>query len=175
MNKLVSTLINDIRKREEIRLLMPMGYVPGVPMLSVINDRLVAIVPYLRYKVTGVEDETLVFPIRYTVTYSLPDMAFVNFSDLMFDKRFSDVEFNMSIGKFRHQAVKSLDKNAYQALRTETLYSLDKLADMLLFDSPYSSTDDITLQQQLQRIVEPSLRKFYSVIEPDFYNKYLKD
>lgn len=175
MKKIVSTLVNDIRKREEIRLLMPMGYVPGIPMLSVVNDRLVAIVPYLRYKVTGAEDETLVFPVRYTVTYSLPDMAFVNFADLMFDIRFGDVEFNKSIGKFRHKAIQDLDKNAYNELRGETLASFDKLADMLLFNSPYSLADDVALQKQLQRIVEPSLRKFYKAIEPDFYNKYLKD
>lgn len=174
MNRLVSALINDIRKREEIRLLMPMGYVPGIPVLSVINDRLVAIVPYLRYKVTGVEDETLVFPIRYTVTYSLPDLAFVDFSDLMFDAKFGDVDFNKSIGKFRHQAIKDLDKNAYLELRTQTLLSLDKLAGMLLFDSPYSSADDVTLQKRMRRIVEPSLIKYYRAIEPDFYNKYLK-
>jgi len=175
MKNLVSTLINDIRRREEIRLLMPMGYVPGIPMLSVVNDRLVAIVPYLRYKVTGVEDETLVFPIRYTATYSLPDMAFVDFSDLMFDPRFGDIEFNKSIGLFRHQAIKGLDKNEYQSLRAETLSSLDKLSDMLLFGSPYSLTDDLTLQKQLQTIVEPSLKKYYKTIEPDFFNKYLKD
>ena len=175
MKNLVSTLINDIRRREEIRLLMPMGYVPGIPMLSVVNDMLVVIVPYLRYKVTGVEDETLAFPIRYTVTYSLPDMAFVDFSDLMFDPRFGDVEFNKSIGMFRHQAIQELDKNAYQALRTDTLSSLDKLADMLLFDSPYSLTDDATLQEQLQTIVEPSLKNYYKTIEPVFFNKYLKD
>jgi hypothetical protein len=46
---------------------------------------------------------------------------------------------------------------------------------MLLFGSPYSLTDDLTLQKQLQTIVEPSLKKYYEAIEPDFFNKYLKD
>ena len=76
---------------------------------------------------------------------------------------------------YEEKGIKGLDKDEYQSLRAETLSSLDKLSDMLLFGSPYSLTDDLTLQKQLQTIVEPSLKKYYEAIEPDFFNKYLKD
>ena len=78
---LISALYAGIKKRSETRTLIPMGYVPGIPMLTIKNDCLIAIVPFLRYKTTGEKDRTLVFPIRYVLEYSLPELTLVKFAD----------------------------------------------------------------------------------------------
>ena len=49
---------------------IPLGYAQGYPMILGGDDLKLA-VPYLRYKITGVADETMVFPIRYIFVYSI--------------------------------------------------------------------------------------------------------
>lgn len=170
---LISALYAGIKKRSETRALIPMGYVPGIPMLTIKNDCLIAIVPFLRYKTTGEKDRTLVFPIRYVLEYSLPELTLVKFADLAVESNFSEVNFKKAIGFFRHEAIKNLDKNAYQELRQKTLSQFDKLCDMLINDKPYTENDEQELKKCLNLIVEPSLYGFYKTINIDFFNKYL--
>lgn len=172
---IITTLYANIKKRTEVRTLIPMGYVPGLPILTVKNQCLVAIVPFLRYKMTGVKDHTLVFPIRYIMEFSLPNSTLVKFVDLAMERQFSEIDFKKAMGFFRHDAIKHLDKSAYHELRIETLSLYDKLCDMLVYDASYSDNDDIHLRQNLKLLLEPSLYGYYKVIDIDFFNKYLND
>ena len=158
---IISSLFQGLRHRPELQAIIPMGYTPGIPMLSVKQDNLCLVVPFLRYKITGEKDKTLVFPIRYVVEYLIPD-------GVMAEK----VDFNKACGLFRHKAIQNLSKQEYESLRTQTLESLDKIADVLLNGTTYSKMEHELLCSQLQTIVEPSLWNFYKLLAPEFYNKY---
>ena len=95
-----------------------LGYVPGLPILTIINSNLCMKVPYLKYKITGELDKTFIYPIRYVVTVSLPEGNIVALEDLAYSKSFVNVQFNTPVGLFRHEAIKNLDKKAYKNLRS---------------------------------------------------------
>lgn len=172
MDNIISSFYNDLSKRPELRSIIPIGYNPGIPMLSVKEDNLCLIIPYLRYKITGEKDKTLVFPIRYVVDYVVPEFQLVKFEDLAFNQAYDKVDFDKPCGYFRHKAIEDITQKEYQFLRETTLYGFDKVADVLLNGQLYTVADYNTMACQLQKIVEPSLWGFYRVLAPDFYNKY---
>ena len=63
-----------------------LGYVPGLPILSIMNGNLCMKVPYIKYKITGEVDKTYVYPTRYVVTVSLPDGTIAGLEDLSYNK-----------------------------------------------------------------------------------------
>lgn len=163
-----------LKGRPEVRLLIPMGYVPAIPVLKVSNDILCAEYPFLRYKVTGKPDDTLVYPIRYTLTYELPECRTAGFRDLAIDARFANVDFNKPCSKFRQAAIRDLDKDGYEVLKKETLAGLDSVVDALVGDASYSREDEEKLVENLSKIIDPALYPYYRTLSPDFYNKYLR-
>lgn len=154
---------------------MAQGYVYGYPILQIRNGSLCLKVPFLRYKVTGVPDKTLVFPIRYTISMELPEERYVDFTDLAYDNRFSEVDFNKAIGLFRHEAVKDLNKKQYEEKRSELFSIYDKLALSLLGEGEFTAEDDKRYRQLLRMLTEPSLLPIYKVLDKDFYEKYLRN
>ena len=169
---IISSLFQGLRHRPELQAIIPLGYTPGIPMLSVKQDNLCLVVPFLRYKITGEKDKTLVFPIRYVVEYLIPEGVMVKFEDFAYTPLAEKVDFNKACGLFRHKAIQNLSKQEYESLRTKTLESLDKTADVLLNGAAYSKTEHELLCSQLQTIVEPSLWNYYKLLAPEFYNKY---
>ncbi len=171
----ISSLFESMKSREEVRLLIPMGYIPGMPILTIKNDQLVAAFPFLRYKITGEVDRTLVFPIKYVIEYLIPENQVVGFHDLSTDTDFADIKFNEFIGFFRHNAIKDLDKNAYSALKEETLNLYDKLVSFLLGESDdFSQNEENKLRNNLLKIIEPFIFNVYERLDKDFYNKYIQ-
>ena len=104
----ISKLLKTIKSRDEVRLLLPLGYIPGMPIISIKNEQLVAMIPFLRYKKTGEKDRTLVYPIKYVLEYLIPEEKLVVFKDLSLDNNFANINFNQSIGFFRHDAIAHL-------------------------------------------------------------------
>ena len=152
-----------------------MGYVPGMPVMKIKNNQLIAVVPFLRYKATGEVDRTLVYPIKYVMEYLIPENRLVGFKDLTIEEGFEDFDFDKVIGFFRHEAVKHMDREAFAAYKAETLSKLDKLVNFLLEENViYTSEDDKSLATNLQTIIEPFVSKHYAILDEDFYNKYLK-
>lgn len=174
-DNIITTLYERMNRRPEVRSLIPMGYVPNLPLLAVRAEQLVAIVPFLRYKVTGVIDHTKVFPVRYVLEYALPEQAVVGFRDLAATDRFVNTDFDKAVGFFRHPAINMLSAEAYRQLRRDTLALYDKLCASLIDDAPFTSEDDITLRNNLRALVEPSVKEFYEALDTDFYDKYIKD
>ena len=154
---------------------MPMGYVPGLPILCILNENLCMKVPFLKYKVTGKPDKTLVYPIRYVATIIIPEGHVVCFEDLALHKAFANMDFLAPIGTFRHEAVKDWDKKAYDNLRSDLLCAYDKIVNSLAFGDTYSADEERTFKDMFNRILEPSLRPFYKVIDPIFANKYISE
>lgn len=169
-----SEFIKNIKNCEFLRQSgMPMGYVPGLPIMCILNNTLCLKIPFLKYKTTGQVDKTQVFSIRYVVTVIIPEGIIAGFEDLSLNPRFEKVDFNSPIGFFRHDAIKQYDKNGYRELR-EMLYSeYDKVINHLTQATPYTSSDDISFKKLLNTLIEPSLLPFYKVIDPTFSKKYL--
>ena len=152
---------------------MPMGYVPGLPLLCILNGNLCMKVPFLKYKITGKPDQTLVYPIRYVATVIIPEGHVVCFEDLALHKAFANVDLSAPVGTFRHETVKDLDKEAYDKLRSNLLSAYDEIVNTLAFGEAYSDEEERTFKDMFNRILEPSLRPFYQVIDPIFANKYI--
>lgn len=170
----VKEILNTLKSNEFVlNCQMPLSYVPGLPLLQIKNGNLCLMVPFLRYKVTGQPDKTLVYPIRYTVTFVLPEKQAVDFSDLKYNSRYSKVNFDAPVGLFRHEAVKHMSKQEYKQARTELLAHYDKVIDALLNDAPYTQEDEQAMASLLHTLVEPSLLPIYKALDEDFYNKYL--
>lgn len=176
MDNVFSTgaLINELKKNPFIlNSSMPMGYVPGLPVLCSLNDNLCMKVPFLKYKVTGKVDNTLVYPIRYVATVLIPEGTAVSFDDLSLISPFAKVDFSKPVGRFRHEAIKNLKKEEYRKLRSAVYAGYDKIIGMLTKGTPYTFDDEMIFKKMLNTIIEPSLRPFYKVIDSDFYKKFL--
>ena len=80
-DNIISELFHTLKRRPELQAVIPMGYTPGLPMLNIRQDNLCVEIPFLRYKVTGEKDRTLVYPVRYVATYLVPEMQMIRFTD----------------------------------------------------------------------------------------------
>lgn len=152
---------------------MPMGYVSGLPILCILNGNLCMKIPFLKYKVTGEIDKTFVYPTKYVVTVTIPEEQVVAFEDLSLQDSFANVSFSSPIGTFRHEAVKELDKIAYENLRTRLYKEYDKIVDSLINGKEYSSNDESNFRRLFNTVLEPSLHPFYKAIDKEFANKYI--
>lgn len=169
----ISTYFDQLKSSNIVKALLPMGYVPDMPILAVKGDALIMTIPFLRYQVTGKVDQTLVFPIRYTIDVDVPSMRVVGFTDLAFSETYKGVNFNNAVGKFRHDAVKHLDRNQFAELKRTALEQYDKLADAIVADTPYTEADDQLLAKKLGMLVEPCLYPFYRTLNAEFFARYI--
>lgn len=169
----VETLLRELKSsRFVLECKMAMGYTPGLPILQIRKDQLCLLVPFLKYKITGKPDKTLVYPIRYTVTVLLPEKKILAFSDLSFDRRFSSVQFDKPAGLFRHEAIQDLTRPQYRALRQELLQEYDRVAKALLFGEPYCAEDEKRMGALLRQLLEPSLLPLMRTLDMEFCRKY---
>ena len=176
MNRTFSTeeLLNSLKTDKFIlHSNITMGYVPGLPILCILNGNLCMKVPYLKYKVTGEVDKTFVYPTRFVVTISIPEQIIVKIEDLAYDSSFSNVEFSNPVGFFRHDAIKDLDKKAYTNMRKKLYAEYDRIVNHLTSNSAYAANDELRFKSLLNTIIEPSLHPFYQAIDSEFANKYI--
>jgi len=169
--KTIKELLRELKSNEFVLgAKMPLGYVAGYPMLGIKADELCITVPFLYYKSTGEVDKTLVFPIRYILTMTLPEQGIVSFNDLSYSPM--NIDFHKPICLFRHEAIKNLDKKAYSEKQDELFSLYDKVISHLLTGSAYTAEDESRMSQLLNLLLEPELRPFYKKLAPDFYKKY---
>lgn len=156
-----------------LNLALPLGYTPGIPLLKVCNEQLCLQIPYLKYRVTGVVDKTLVYPIRYVLTLVLPEKKLVDFQDLSFQPQFQKVDFNAPVGLFRHEGVRHMNKAEYRQARKDLFAHYDKVIQALLYGAEYTPEEETQMRTLLRAMVEPSQLPIYRALDEDFYNKYL--
>ncbi len=154
---------------------MPMGYSAGYPILQIHNEHLCMMIPYLKFKSTGIVDKTLVYPVRFTVTVELPEIKPVKFVDLKYEPSFGKIDFSKPIGYFRHEAIKKYGKKEYFTLQNELNSCYDKLIAYLLYDSDYSEQDEQHMKSLLRLLIEPSQLPIYRMLDQDFYLKFLSE
>ena len=150
---------------------LPLGYVPGLPVIGAVAGKLCLKVPYLKYKITGEVDKTLVFPARYVLTYSLPDMRPVGFEDLAYNRAFRKVDFGKPVGFFRHDAIKSLTKKEYKEKRDALMSMYDEVIEAILAKKPYARGGEF--KKLLGMMIEPSQKPIYKAIDKKFYDNFL--
>lgn len=154
---------------------IPMGYTPGLPMISNRGGKACLIIPYLKYKMTGKVDETLVYPPRYVLTVTASDALIVCFTDLAYDNRFTEVNFNHPVGTFRHSSIRHLNKKEYQQ-HLEALYTvIDCLIGSIEGLADFDDMDSMKIKRLFSMLLEPSVKPFYNVIEKDFFESYIKN
>ena len=150
---------------------MDMGYMADYPIISILGNKACLKIPFLKYKITGEIDKTLVYPVKYVLTYSLPDMRPVGFEDLQYNGMFRKVDFGKPVGYFRHEAIKSLTKKTYKAKKEELLNMYSDLAVSLINKVPFAREEEF--KSLLGMMIEPSVKPIYKAIDREFYDKYL--
>ena len=170
----VKALLREVRCSEFVNACqMPLGYTDSYPMINRVNDKVYLVIPFLRFKVTGEVDKTLVYPIRYTVTAELPTGRIVSFQDLGADSRFRKVDFNKPIGLFRHDAIKDLTKQEFAAVKEELYGAYDAvLAGLLAGQEPAEEAVN-TMAALLSRLAEPCQKPIYQALDSNFAAKFL--
>ncbi len=170
----VKTLLRQIRCSEFVNACqMPMGYVEGYPMFHRVNGKVYLVVPFLRFKVTGEVDKTLVYPIRYTVTAELPTGRIASFQDLAADSRFRKVDFDKPIGLFRHDAIKDLTKQEFAAVKEELYGAYDAVISSLLAGQEPAQEAVEAMAKLLSRLAEPCEKPIYQALDSNFCAKFL--
>ncbi len=150
---------------------VPIGYVAGLPIVSIVAGKPCLKVPFLKYKITGEVDKTLVYPIKYVLTYALPSMKPAGFEDLEYNRAFKKIDFNKPIGFFRHEAIKSLSKKEYKEKKKELLSMYDGMINAILSKTPYTGVGEF--KKLLNVMIEPSVKPIYKVLDERFYDNFL--
>ena len=153
---------------------IPLGYVDGLPIITVKNKIPCLIIPFLKYKITGVVDKTLVFPVKYCITVSLNDGKIIGYTNLSFDEKFKKIDFEKPVGFFRHDAVKNYSKIEYKEKKKELYGMYNKIISSMLNGEACDIFDVEDFTQLLNIIIEPSLKPIYEALDKEFYDKYLK-
>lgn len=150
----------------------PLGYSQGLPLLDVVQGDLCLIIPFLKYKVTGKVDATLVYPIRYTLTLNLRTWQVVGVEDLQTNPKFAGTRFGDAISTFRHQALIGYDKTAYGKLLDELYEAYDEVVHAMLKQERAMEAEE-RLREVFAILLDPALLKTYQLLSPSFYEKYL--
>lgn len=150
---------------------MPIGYVPGYPIVSIVAGKPCLKVPFLKYKITGEVDKTLVYPVKYVLTYALPSMKAVGFEDLEYNSVFKKVDFSKPIGFFRHDEIKSLSKKEYKEKKDELFAMYDDFANAILNKKAFTKAGEF--KKLLGIMLEPSVKPIYKALDEKFYDNFL--
>lgn len=153
---------------------IPMGYTPGIPMLSLRNGEPCIVIPYLKYQMTGEIDKTRVFAPRFVVTVVMNEGKIVKYEDLLFDSRFEEVDFSKPVGLFRHSSIRHLKKDDYKKMRNEIYVLLDALSDSMTGKMEFDEMDGMKLNKLFSILLEPSMKPFYHAIDKTFFETYIK-
>lgn len=150
---------------------IPLGYGAGLPMLKKVQDKLCLQVLYWKCVVTGEKNKNLILPVRYALSFSLANLEMVEYVELMKEAQFKAVEFDKPIGVFPHKAIMGMNKRQYMAIKNDLFAALDKLVKNEL-EGNEDVADNKTFAILFTKLLEPSLKPIYQLINPDFMEKY---
>lgn len=172
MNEMtMSQFIKKVRLGKEAKSLIPLDFGVGWPILSIKSDNLCVTFPFFK-SVLQPDDKTMLYPIAFTLTALWPTGLIVGFSNLKYDDIYMDIDITKPVGTFRHDAIKHLDKEAYIQKREELYRQYDTLIQSLYNDEPYNPDLEREFRENLNMMMEPSLAKYYQLIDPQFFNRF---
>lgn len=167
-------ILNSLRTNEFVlNSQIPMGYTPGLPMLSLQNGEPCLVIPYMKYQMTGTVDQTRVFPPRFVITVAVTKGTIVKYEDLAYDSHFEEVDFQKAVGLFRHASIRHLKKTEYTKMRQELYGLLDELASSMAGNIDFDDMDAMKLSRLFTLLLEPSVRPFYHAINKTFFETYI--
>lgn len=166
-----SEYINNVKCSNAAREMIPMGINAGWPAISIRSQRICVTIPYFKTGILEPNDKTPIFPIRYCLTTVWPYTKIVEFFDLKFMKDFSNYDFDQPIGTFRHEALQSVGRKEYFAMRDELLSYYDELISCVVEKRPFGR--QARMAELMQILVEPSLKPMYQSINKSFYTRFL--
>ena len=150
-----------------------LGYTPALPIPYHCQGKPFIIIPYLRYKITGKVDQTLVFPPRYLVTADTVTGQVVAYKDMACDRRFARIDFNKPIGNFRHAAIRNMKRNDYEKARAELYDLVDTLCNSYQGKAEFDEMDAAKLHRCYATLLEPSVKPFYHAIDKAFFENFI--
>lgn len=153
---------------------IPLGYAPGFPLVRMFNDKLLLQLPYWKCVVVGDKGKSQVYPIKYVITFELPNLTPVAFNNLAYDELYKRVTFDKSIAFFPSESNKGITKNEYNCLKKSTYEQYDRYINSVLLGTKYSDNDYNSFKHLLSRMIEPCHLETYSKLNTDFYNKFLR-
>jgi len=188
----METFMLLLSQNAAIRSLVPMGFKAGAPTIRREGSSVLLTVPFARYKTNGNIDNTAVYPVRFTATFKAftpqePSAAMkkaikeekpifpgklIAFSTLPYEPAYADVVFDAPIGKFRHEAVKKYDKEAYRAQIRKLYDAYDKVINAYLEQKEPQLSDQMALKTLLGELVVPAQKAMYQRIDADFSKLY---
>ena len=167
--KKINEIISEVKKSNVMRS-MPLGYSCGYPVIIVKQSRVCAVLPFLRYKVTGFVDKTEVYPVCFLVTYAIKDGVITAFEDLTENPVFENVDFGTPVGFFRHDSIKNLSKGEYKEKQAQLYSYYDSFIASLINKEEYPAEQLKEFRGLLSTLLEPSLKPFYEALYPSFYH-----
>ena len=152
---------------------IPMGYTPGIPMMTFRNEEPCLVIPFLKYQITGEVDKTRVFPPRYVIFVTIKNRIVVKYEDLIYNCRFEGINFEKPVGLFRHTAIRHLKKDEYNSMRRQLYSLLDRLACSMMREQEFDEIDSMSLKRLMGILLEPSIKPFYHAIDKSFFESYI--
>ena len=149
---------------------MDRGY--GLPMLSIVGNRLLVSVFYYRV-LPRKDDKSLIMPPEYVLSFDYPSCKLARFEAIRMSPRGKGLDFDQPVGTFRHDAIKDLDRAAYQTKKDELYALLDKLIANLGGEGEFTDDDERQLATLYQMLTEPSLHPAYRSCAPAFFSRFI--
>lgn len=151
---------------------IPLGYSQGIPLLREVGGQVCLVIPFLKYKVTGKVDETLSYPIRYTISADATTGEIIGFENLQFNYLFQGIDFSAPVGKFRHETLKKYDKEACGKLFGELYHTYDRIIDAIRSGESHALEDE-NVRRLLAILLAPELRETYKLLDQAFFDRYV--
>lgn len=164
-------LLKKIKANPAVLAIIPAENGMGIPTFSIRKEELCVNIPFFREHYIP-DDKTLIYPFSYIVTALWDSGRIIDIYKTDYSREFYSVQTNRPVGTFRHEAVKHLSKKQYKELKYELYAEYDKLAEALTTDIEYRLEDEQKLVTLLNQLIEPSLKQFYKVLDPDFSKRF---
>jgi len=170
----IKNLLEELKKNKTVRTVIPMGFVAGLPIVQIKNKAVCLEIPYFKFVRSEVPDQSLIYPIRYTVSVLADNGRLIGFEDLFFDERFETTDFNKAIGRFRHEAIQKYNYGQYLE-KKDTLYALyNRFISFLYVNTQFTRQDMQSLIRLINILIEPALVPAYKVLDSKFAGKFLR-
>ncbi len=168
----MTDFLKKIKLSSVVKAMVPIEYGMGLPTISICNDELLVHIPFFKEEYRP-KDQSLVFPFAYVVSAIWDSGKITEVYRTEYSDRFCGLLVNQPVGTFRHKAIQNLNKGEYLTLK-EKLYELyDEVIKALTSEMEYTQAMEKEFQELLNRMMEPSLKQCYRLLDNEFYERFL--
>jgi hypothetical protein len=168
-NMTMQGFINTINKSELRRCSIPMELSSGWPFVSIKKNTICVTIPYFATQRTK-EKDYLLFPLSYLMTVTWSNGKIVELLSLKYNKEYKAIDFSKPVGVFKHEAVKDMNAEEYNAKKVDLYACYDKLIECITEKKSFD--DEEKMRTLFKVLMEPGLYPMYKFISPKFYETY---